>query len=221
MTTIVFRFVVVLLSWACVSNIGWAQTDSSKVILNNQFVFNDGVYIAEQWSTNTPSFAWEQIDAKLFINERNAAAHIEYLKEKGKKQYLSPTCIAKNGKLYVDIPNDGKSAIFYGFKQYGALCYYEKDTTYVKDIEMSAYNPLTGRPFRTKVIQREVTEAQSYFYDVKENSFHKLTLANLLAAIASDEKLTRSILSLSPDEANTKLYKTLLIYNDRNPIYMQ
>lgn len=208
-----------LLFFIAIATIAIGQIDTSQIQLTNKTNFVDGVYHQQNWTTNQPDWSWEEVDTRLFINEKNGTAHIEYIKAKQPHQPIEVTAIVKKGKLYLDIPND-ESSVLKKFKDYGALCYYEKDTTYVKDIEMSAYNPLTGRPFRTKTIQREITERQAFFYNVKTREYQPLTLENLLKAISTDKKLTKSILALPPEEARQKLYKTLLIYNDRNPIYI-
>ena len=81
---------------------------------------------------------------------------------------------------------------------------------------MAAYNPLTGRPFRTGKVLREKEILVERMLSFETGQLADFNLENFKTWIADDSTLLKSFLELTPAEQQEKLFKTLLIYDDRN-----
>jgi len=114
-----------------------------------------------------------------------------------------------------------QAVVFAGLKVRGKISYfsYEVDTTEL--VEISAYNPLTKRPFRkgnVPVKSSLTVEKIFYFPDGRIADFNR---DRMLEWIGDDKQLWNTVNELGDDPKREKLYKCLLIYDDRNRFYME
>ena len=118
---------------------------------------------------------------------------------------------------------DGSSGLahFVGWQVRGKICYYTYDETLQKEIPMEAYNPLTGKAFRSGVITRETIINREKIVRFDTGEILDFTKDNLLLWIEDDAALSKSVQALSPEEVEEKLFKCLLIYDDRNLVYLR
>lgn len=203
-----------------------AQSDS--LMLTKNFQFKDGVYLSlDALHRNTPDFTWEDVEAVLTTSARAFVAKVALLKVKSGTPIAlhSVLAIALEGVPYLRVADETVSkheqaVVFAGLKVRGKIAYfaYERDTTEL--VEISAYNPLTKKPFRkgnVPVKSSLTIEKIFYFPNGRVADF---TREKLLEWISDDKQLWNTVNELGPEPDREKLFKCLLIYDDRNPFYI-
>ena len=110
--------------------------------------------------------------------------------------------------------------VFVGLKVRGKLCYYAYETKEERWVEIAAYNPLTGKPFRKGKVSKEIEVVREYLLHFENGQVRAFDKAGLLHFIEDDEQLWKTVDELTDEEVKRKLYKCLLIYDDRNPVYL-
>ena len=103
----------------------------------------------------------------------------------------------------------------------GKICYFAFEQLQQQEIPMSAFNPVTGRAFRTSTITQDILIKKEQMLDFETGAISDFSKRNLIDWVAQDKALVKSIQALSDDEADEKLFKCLLIFDDRNPIYLK
>lgn len=214
-----YSFILVLL----IGHAAMGQSDSSRV--TNGFRFKDGLYLSFQdFQSNQPAFTWDQLDVKLVTSARTLSAQVEYVNQAGGTPIpLSAIWgFSLKGIPYLQTPQvEGKNyATFTGLKVRGKLCFFVMEQEAVEQVEIKAYNPLTKRPFRKGQVERSVTLERPKILHFETGAVADFTYANFLQWIADDRNLVESVLALRDDELSEKLYKCLLIYDDRNAVYV-
>ena len=201
-----------------------AQPDSVQVTRN--FQFEDGIYLTfEELQANRPSLSWEDVDAQLVASQQTFMAQVVYIRKKDGGQLLLDSIwgICLKGTPFVRLPDtaqEQQAMMFSGLRVRGRIGYFTYEVEKTEMVEMAAYNPLTGRPFRKGAIPRKVAAVQEqilHFEDGRRNPFSR---EGFLEWIEDDQQLWRTVADLSDEEVQEKLYKCLLIYNDRNPVYV-
>jgi len=202
----------------------YAQQDS--VMLDKSFQFADGVYLSfDAFRANEPSYEWRELDAKVAGTPGSFSAQADFFITKAGDTLSRADIwgICLNGLPYVCLKNEeaGEGPIkFAGMKVRGRLCLYEFETQKTEWVEIAAYNPLTGKPFRRGKVSKSVTTEHQYLLDLTTGEIKPFNRSSLLSFIEDDEQLWRTVRDLSEEEAGEKLYRCLLIYDDRNPIYL-
>ena len=213
-------YIIFLLATAAVA----AQPDSVQVTKN--FQFEDGIYLSfEDFQANRPSLGWDEVDAQLVTSRQAYMAQVEYIrKKKGARLHQDSIWgICLQGTPFIRLPDTAvniQAMAFAGLRVRGRICYYAYEVEETRMIEMAAYNPLTGRPFRKGAIPRKVSavrEKMLHFEDGRQGRFQK---GDFLEWIEDDPQLWRTVAELPEEELQEKLYKCLLIYDDRNPAYV-
>lgn len=201
-----------------------AQPDSARV--TRDFQFEDGIYLAfEELQANRPSLGWDEVDAQLATSRQNYMAQVTYIKRKngGLLPADSIWGICLQGTPFIRLPDTAtnkQAMAFAGLRVQGRICYYSYEVQETEMVEIAAYNPLTGRPFRKGAVPREVSavrEKMLHFGDGRQSAFRREAF---LDWIEDDPQLWRTVAELSEEEVKEKLYKCLLIYDDRNPAYV-
>lgn len=201
-----------------------AQEDSVQVTKN--FQFEDGVYLRfEDFRANRPALSWDEVEAQLATSRQSFLIQVEYIrnKEGGRLPLDSVWGLCLNGIPYIQLPDtawDAEARAFAGLRVRGRICYYTYEAEETEQVEMAAYNPLTGRPFRRGAVPRKVSvvrERMLHFEDGRRSPFAREAF---LSWIEDDPQLWRTVSELTGEEAPDKLFKCLLIYDDRNPAYV-
>jgi hypothetical protein len=201
-----------------------AQVDS--LYLDADFVFQNGIYLSlEQLHQNQPAYEWKEVEARLAANRDKYFAQMEYLKPRGITAIPVTEVYAfvLKGLPYIRVENSGqteKAATFAGLKVRGKLCYYTYERREPKVVEMAAYNPLTGKPFRKGQVQREKVITVKKVLDFISGQRLPLRRDNLMVLMADDEQMVKTVAELPDHATEEKLYKCVLIYDDRNPIQL-
>lgn len=216
-----FIFVNVLLS---------AQSDT--VYLSKNFKFEDGVFFSfEDFRNNTPTYRWDEVEAGVHSNPQNFLAQMYGLRIKEGKQKDSD--LGKSRNINIDsiwgISLDGipyirltkeelnkENVVFAGLRLRGKICYFEYEEFITQKKEMSAYNPVTGHPFRTKNVDVKVKVIHKNMLHFETGETAVFSRENFQEWIKNDQKLYKTVKDLSLQEVDEKLFKCLLIYDDRN-----
>jgi len=220
------RILFLIIGFLFFSNALQGQSDSI-VYLSKNFKFHDGVFMTfDDFKNNTPTYSWDEVEAGLFSNPQNFMAQMHYLKtprtedanlEEIDLEKVWGICL--DGIPYVRLEKEilnKENTIFAGLKLRGKICYFEYEEYVMKKIPMSAYNPVTGKPFRTMSVERKVQIIHKNMLHFETGEIAKFSAKNFSKWIKDDKKLYKTVSELNPEEANQKLFKCLLIYDDRN-----
>ncbi len=204
-------------------NISYSQ-DSLRVSKN--FLFKDGIYLSlESFQNNQPDYRWEEVESNLFANPQTFLATVDFIKvNNGDSLILEDIfSLSLSGIPYIyleEAPSYKDLTTFVALRVRGKICYFTYADSKSVRFPMSAYNPLNGKPFRTAVIEREqdvVIEKMMLFATGEVTDFNKI---NLLDWIQDDAGLSKAVAELTPQETKEKLFKCLLIYDDRHEIFV-
>lgn len=206
------------------ANVSWAN---DTLLVNKDFRFTDGLYHnIDQLQANQPAYEIGRLDGRLVLQEEAYLLKIEHLYPLGHPtQRFDLTgfpIIVLKGIPYIRARQDeGRQfTVYAGLRVRGRLCYYAYEEPGLDTMLMKAYNPLTGKPFRQKEVVRETSQLQEYLLDLHTGEVLQYNLDNLLTAMANDEALCNTLSTLPIQEAENRMQKALLIYDDRNPIYL-
>ena len=86
---------------------------------------------------------------------------------------------------------------------------------------MFVHNPYTGERIGSRnIINKELVAVQRilHFQTGETTDFN---LTNMRTWTEDDAGLHKSLIEMKEKDVEEKLFKTLLIYNDRNPIYIE
>ncbi len=198
----------------------------SQEKLTNNFGFQNGIYLSyEEFKNNSPSLSWQDVSSELIILESIHRAKMDALISLADSSEIDIENIwgfSANGIPYKKVSKENKSEffIFSGLVIRGRICYYSYDINEEKPVEVSAYNPVTGKPFRTQTIMRERKVSYQYLLDFETGDEEIFSVSNVGKWILSDEKLYETFKVTDPNERKKKLLKFIQIFNDRNEVYI-
>ncbi|MCB9300779.1 MAG: hypothetical protein H6566_09050 [Lewinellaceae bacterium] len=199
-----------------------AQPDS--VLLDKNFQFEDGIYLSfEEFRGNAPALGWDEVDAQVVSNMQSFSAQAAYIRHKGGSALPLDSIwgFSLNGLPFVRLPDTATASsamVFAGLRVRGRICYYTYETQETQMVEIAAYNPLTGRPFRRGWVPRTQTLVRERMLHFETGKIQPFGRATLQAWIEDDAQLWRTVSELTEAEAAEKLFKCLLIYDDRNQV---
>lgn len=202
-----------------------AQTDS--VLVTKNFKFNDGVYRSfADWRHNRPNWAWDSLDVVSATNPNTFLTQVEYIRfSDGRSLPLDSIWgLVINGIPYVRLPKgsvDKPLTSFAGMRVRGKIAYYNYEVTEEEMVEIRAYNPVTGVPFRKGKVKRETKALREFMIHFERGETVVFNRENLMAWIADDARLAEAVAALPEEDLEEKLFKALLIYVDRYPVYTQ
>ena len=110
---------------------------------------------------------------------------------------------------------------FAGLRVRGKIFYFNYETEFDEKVTIQAINPANGRPFRTGYVDKEksiLIEKMLLWDNGEVKDFSK---ANFIEWIEKDKALAQSVRELSEKDLKEKLFKSLLIYNDRHPVFIK
>ena len=116
--------------------------------------------------------------------------------------------------------NDTEATAFAGLRVRGKISFFSYEQELERDVEIKAYNPLTKKPFRQGKVSRKERVLVEKMLHFENGLIEDFNYVNFLLWIEDDPKLKESVFDLSPSEIKEKLFKCLLIYDDRNLVYV-
>jgi hypothetical protein len=197
-------------------------------IITKNFKFKDGVYATYgDWQRNNPSVVWDSIETNLAVNPKTMMMQMEYAKLKKSHQTVSLDSVwgvVVDGIPYIRLPKnelDKKAYCFAGLILRGRLCYYNYETIKHSQVPITAYIPQTGEPYITKKVSKEETIVREKLMNYETGEIFDLSLNSFKKLISDDKELVATVNDLKANELKEKLFKCVLIYNDRNPVYLK
>lgn len=199
-----------------------------RQLVSKNFRFTDGIYMSlEEFQADNPSHKWEDVEVSFFTNPQTSLTQVERVISRKDGKEIDPDRIwglSMDGVPSIRIP-DGEIhkelPTFAALKLRGKICYFTYPDWRTKKVYVAAYNPLTGRPFRQGVVEREEEIIVSKMLHFETGEVADFTVGNFLNWIADDQPLVGTYEELSPEEREEKLFKGLLIYVDRNATYLK
>ncbi len=195
-------------------------------LVTKNFKFADGVYRShEELRKNMPTIQWDSMSANLFTNPQTLLMQVEYLRYRNSRRPIgldSIQYVVVDGIPYVHLPKFAAkklSETFVGLIARGKICYFGYETTDTLKVPISAFNPLTGKPYMTQKVDTEKRKVHEKLLLFETGEVKDFTLQNFKNWISDDQKLLKSVEGMTRQEIREKLFKTLLIYDDRNPVY--
>lgn len=204
----------------------WAQ---DSILLTKNFQFKDGIYMDfESFQLNEPTFGWEEVQASIFTNPQTLLTQVSTITLPDGKNDLAldpqqiyaisiegiPSIQVQKEEIKKDL------ATFAALKVRGKICYFGFPTTQKKQIAMQAYNPKNGRPFRSSTIEREEEVFIEKMLHFETGEVKPFKVQPFLEWIKEDEELVKSVVDLPVGEQQDKLFKCLLIFDDRNAFFI-
>ena len=201
----------------------FGQKDSLGLLTKN-FKFEDGIYLSfEDFKQNEPSISWDSVYASLHTNPQNFITLVDTIQSKEKNEKLNGLwgfSLAGIPYVNINVMNEAGLQKYVGIKVRGSICYYIMEEKYQQTETITAYNPLTGVPFRQADIVTEKEREKPFMMSFETGETVEFNQENFLDWIKDDEQLVKSVKNLSPQDRADKLFKSLLIYVDRNPVYV-
>lgn len=202
-----------------------AQVDS--VLVTKNFKFEDGLYVTvAEFQQNRPAIPWKDVKAILASNPQTFLIQVESLYSSGTGPIAPDSLwgLCLGGIPYIRLQPeavDKPLPTFAGLRVRGRICYFEYQRDTVLAREMAAYNPLTGKPFRKGKVDMKATLEFKCMLDFDSGKTAPFDLPHFLEWIAGDDRLYQTYAEMDPALAAEKLFKGLLIYLDRNPLFIK
>ncbi len=212
--------VIIILCWLGIVNNLIAQ--DKKTI-----AFKDGVYQSHQdLAKNQPSYSLSKIpyldyrldkeSNLLFLADRSTAM----LPDSEIKSMDNIWGICIKGKPYMKIKPAENSTEVYFVRYYvlGKICYLYYPVFVDKQVEMYVYNPYTGNRVGAKTITNREKILVKKLMVFETGELLDYNKENFMELIKDDKRLYGTLEGLTEIELEEKMFKSLKIYNDRNPI---
>jgi hypothetical protein len=207
----------------CFFTLSSFSQDSIQVL--NSLKFKDGIYLnIDDFRTNKPSYTWADLNASAHINREKQVIRLEYVNTKdsskiGIEDNIWGVCV--EGIPYIKVVDTVKQmTIFTALRIRGKLCYFYYDSYEIKAVPMTIYDPNTGQPIWQEMIDNKEPIVVEKMVNLETGSIANMEVSIFKKWIQDDQQLSNTINDLSVIEAREKLYKMLLIYNDRNPYFL-
>lgn len=207
----------------CFFTLSSFSQDSIQVL--NSLKFKDGIYLnIDDFRTNKPSYTWADLNASAHINREKQVIRLEYVNTKDSSKIriednIWGVCV--EGIPYIKVVDTVKQmTIFTALRIRGKLCYFYYDSYEIKAVPMTIYDPNTGQPIWQEMIDNKEPIVVEKMVNLETGSIANMEVSIFKNWIQDDQQLSNTINDLSVIEAREKLYKMLLIYNDRNPYFL-
>lgn len=194
-----------------------------SLTVSKNFHFKDGIYFSfEDFQSNSPTYTFEEVEMLWHTNPQNYLTQMErvYFRENNvdiPSEKIWGMCM--DGIPFIKLPKGTirrQLPTFAAFKLRGKICYFTYPDWRMKKIPIAAYNPVTGYPYLRSTVEREEQVVFEKMLHFETGTIKDFTVDNFVDWIQDDESLVKTIMDLSPEEREEKLFKCLLIYVDRN-----
>lgn len=205
---------------------GNLSAQETQAVVTKNYKFNDGIYFSfSDFQQNRPVLQWKEMQGQVFSNPEHFTVKAETLKQKS----LGPSAenlldsiwgFAIGGIPYFKIEKDENDplTLFAGMRVRGQLCYFSYEVREEKDIVFSAYNPVTAHPFRSSVEKRNLKIRKEKILLFKTGEVMDYNFENMAICLQDDPTLLRALNQIEDYELDEKMFKCLLIFNDRHTV---
>lgn len=199
-----------------------------SIWLSKNFRFADGLYFnLKELQQNSPRHALSDVDVLHFTNPQTSLTQVGGISLKSKKTPLpldSVWAVVLDGVPSIRVPAEEihrELPTFAALKLRGKICYFTYPDWRMKKVRVAAYNPLTGMPFRQGTVLREEEVIVERMMRFETGEVADFNVDNLMAWINDDPVLMETLQELPQTEQHEKLFKCLLIYVDRNYVFLK
>ena len=213
------------------SSLAFYASAQDSLLLTKNFKFTDGIYFSfAAFKANQPDYALSELRAEIYTNPQNFMTHIQEIMIQTTDESVDTLKIDSlwgitiAGIPYIRLPKekvDQKTWIFAGLQLRGKICYFSFENEYEREVIMPVYNPWTGRAFRSGVVKRTQKIKHEKMLHFETGDIRDFTIEAFKKWIQDDPKLLASVNKLSKEEIPEKLFKCMLIYVDRNQVYIE
>lgn len=208
----------------------WAATpEKDSVLLTKNFRFQDGVYPDfASFTHNQPLFDWNALESDMVTSWDNKTLQVARVSIKQANTDMDTIDLSEvwglclNGVPYIRLADTLKrndAWVFAALQVRGRISYYEFEVAVTEQVVVKAYNPVTGQPFREGKVPQKKVITQKMMLDFDSGVSLPFNKENFLDRIKNDAGLWQAVSEIDPED-QTKLFKSLLIYDDRNPVYL-
>ncbi len=205
-----------------------AQKGGTKTALSKNFKFKDGVFYSfEAFQRNRPDLSWELLDADVVTNPRTLLTQVASMRLKKNRHELPADSLwglVIDGIPYIklsQIAAQKSLPTFAALSLRGKICYFSYETTVKVKEPMSAYNPVNGKAFMTANVEQQRSIKHEQILHFETGEVKNFDVQNLKTWIQDDKGLLETVEDLKGKEISEKLFKCLLIYDDRNPVFLK
>lgn len=184
--------------------------------------FQDGLYQSfESFRANRPDYRWKDLRGDWFFNAESGTVTVASLLDtEGNSLPVDAYWgLCLDGRPAIRIPTDSSSrssAVFARLSPLGAVSYFSYEAVVRDTVEMAAYNPHNGLPFRKGKVARSEHQQRERILLSRSGEVLPFTLENLAAWTASDGEIRRALgLLKQPDR--DKMLRAMEVFNQRNP----
>lgn len=184
--------------------------------------FQDGLYRSfEAFHANQPDYRWKELRGNWFFNAESGTVTVADIQDNSGKplELTSYWGLCLDGRPAIRIPSDSmsrSSAVFARLSPVGSISYFSYEAVVRDTVEMAAYNPHNGLPFRKGKVARSAHEQRERILLSRTGEILPFTLENLAQWTASDAEIRRALgLLRQPDR--DKMLRAIEVYNQRNP----
>lgn len=209
----------------CTLAIGQAE----GVFLDRNYEFKDGLYLSlAAFQSDTPDIPLDQLEGRLVTNDETGLTKSDYLAMKSDTGALEIDLdqvwgISLDGEPYIKVRGELDDEGFSTFAKLsvrGAICYFTFDSEVARYVEVKAYNPLNGKPFRRGRVKNMETVNNKRMLRFDTGEIAPLSRESLLKWVQDDPQLTEAVEALEGEDISDKLYRSMLIYDDRHPVFI-
>lgn len=209
----------------CTLVIGQAEAN----FLDRNYEFRDGLYLTmAAFQSDTPDIAINDLEGRLVTNDDSGLTKSDYLAMKTDTGAMEIDLenvwgITLDGEPYIRVSensDDQKFATFAKLRVRGAICYFTFDSEEERYVEVKAYNPLNGKPFRSGRVKNMETINNKRILRFDTGQVAPFNRQNLLNWVQDDPQLTEAVEALQGENISDKLYRSMLIYDDRHPVFI-
>ncbi len=210
------------------SSITMFGQDSTK-LLTNSFQFENGIYQTfEDLKANKPTYDWDEVKTFAHINREKKVIQFDIIEviDSVNKLFIELNQdnfwgICVEGIPYIRVIDTMKKQVqFVELRTRGKLCYYYYESFEIREVPMIIYDPETQQPIWRQSVKNKMSVTIEKILEFSNGKSTVFNIKNVKNLIVNDNKLLNTLTDLTPAEAEKKLFKMVLIYNDRNKIYI-
>lgn len=208
----------------------------AQVALTNDFKFENGVYLQlDNLIANTPFTEWRGVETEAHIDGNRYQIRLSDLILTNGKTIKNEeiAAIVVDGEPFLNVNSmlDGhllapeekqQPVLFVKLQVKGKLSYLYFEGFRKEIVPMKVFDPERGILVRIQEIEEIKPVLLKKIIMMDSGSVEDYELYNFLKLIKDqDAGLYKTLVDLSEQEARNRLYKSLAIFNDRNPFYIK
>jgi hypothetical protein len=206
-----------------------AISQADPTFLDRNYEFRDGLYLTlTAFQSDTPDIPIKDLEGRLVTNDDTGLTKSDYLAMKTDTGTMEIDLenvwgITLDGEPYIRIvenTGDQQFATFAKLRVRGAICYFTFESEEERYVEVKAYNPLNGKPFRRGRVKNMETVDNKRILRFDTGEVAPLNREILLNWVQDDPQLTEAVEALEGADISDKLYRSMLIYDDRHPVFI-